>query len=59
MKISIIIPYRPLSKGFIQTGGRPLYQLHDGRWKDESTGQILYGGDFRQINEKDELIRTI
>ena len=60
MKINIIIPYRPLSKGFMQTGGGPLYQLPDGRWKD-TDGSLIFSGEHRpeKEREKDELIRAI
>src|SRR3990167_876347 len=58
MKINIIIPYRPLSRGFMQTGGGPLHQLPDGRWKDVD-GSYFSSGERRPEREKDELLRAI
>src|SRR3990167_10280894 len=58
MILNIVIPYRPLCSGFMQSVGGELHQLPDGRWETQD-GRFLYGGERRPGNEKDELIRTI
>lgn len=57
MKFNIIVPYRPLSKGFMQPVNKETNQLPDGKWLDED-GIYKYGGHHRWGGD-DELIRAI
>lgn len=57
MKFNIIIPYRPLSRGFMQTTVKENRQLSDGRWSDED-GQYRFAGHYRWGGD-DELRRAV
>ncbi len=60
MKINVIIPYRPLSRGSLSCPPKDIYQLPDGRWLDDD-GEYRYGGHHRygHIDELDRAIRFL
>lgn len=57
MKAYILIPYRPLSQGGLQTPEGDIYQLPDGRWIDGRDGKYRYGGAWRR-HDKQAIIGT-
>jgi hypothetical protein len=55
MIVNILIPYRPLSHGGLQTPATELRQLPDGRWNDID-GEYRYGREHRYAKEDEPAI---